>query len=448
MSRIAILCIFILLVQPSRPNTNAIQTGGGSNPNLIERISVSSIPTQANGTSEWPSMSLNGRYTIYHSDAPNLVPNDTNNAQDVFVYDRLTRTTNRVSLGIGGVQGNNRSGFGDVSADGRYITFHSEATNLVPNDTNNSWDVYFRDLQTGEFERISVTSSGQQGNATSIFPDISDDGRFITFYSEATNLVPNDTNGVEDIFLHDRLAGTTERISVSSGGVQANGRSIFPNISSDGRYVVYDSDASNLVANDTNNVTDVFLFDRLTATTRRISVTTTSQQAAGRSSYPVIAANNRQVTFVSFAPNMHPDDPAPNGDIYVRDLVSNTTALISRGLNNQPTNGDSHYPVISADGRFIAYHGEASNIVPGDTNNTADIFLYDGQSGVTKRVSLSANGIQGNGPSNVAAISGNGRVVAFHSPASNLTVGDTNNAYDIFLYLDFPYRAYLPTINR
>lgn len=444
MSRLAILCLFIILFLPIRSNSSPFQTGG-SNSGLIERISVSSIPTQANGTSEWPIISRDGRFVIYHSTASNLVPNDTNNAEDVFLYDRLFRTTERISFGIGGVQGNNRSQFGDLSSDGRYIAFHSEATNFVPNDTNNAWDVFFLDRFTGQFERISVTTSGQQANGSSIFPDISGGGRFITFYSQATNLVPNDTNGVSDIFLHDRLLGTTERISVSSAGVQANGSSIFQDLSADGRYTVYESEATNLVPNDTNNAWDIFLYDRINQTTQLISLNSAGQQGNDRSSYAIIAANNRYVTYVSYATNIDPADPTPNGDIYVRDLVSGTTELISRGLNNQPSNGDSHYPVISSDGRFIAYHSEASNLVPGDTNNVADIFLYDRQTGNTKRVSLSITGQQANGSSNIAAISGNGRFIAFHSLASNLTFGDTNGTIDVFLYLDLPFHTYLPT---
>jgi hypothetical protein len=444
MSRLTILCLFIFFVLPTRSQTPPIQSGG-ANSSLIERISVSSIPTEANGASEWSMISRNGRFVVYHSTASNLVPNDTNNVQDVFLYDRLFRTTERVSNGFGGVQGNNRSQFGDLSSDGRYIVFHSEATNFVPKDTNNAWDAFFLDRITGQFERISVSTTGQQANGLSIFPDISGGGRFVSFYSQATNLVPNDTNNVDDIFLRDRLTGTTERISVSTAGVQANAPSIFQDLSVDGRYTVYESEATNLVPNDTNNVWDVFLYDRIGQTTERISVNSTGQQGDGRSSYAIISTNNRYVTFVSYATNFDPDDPTPNGDIYVRDLISETTELISRGLNSQPSNGESHYPVISNDGRFIAYHSEASNLVPGDTNNAADVFLYDRQTESTKIVSLSITGQQGNDTSNLPTISDNGRFLVFHSWASNLIFGDTNGAIDIFLYLDLPFHVYLPT---
>ncbi len=437
----------LLLFLLTGSNRLLAQTGGGGF-GTIERISVSSNANQGSGTSEWPAISRNGRYIAYHSDAPNLVPNDTNNTHDIFLYDRLTRTTQRVSLNDNGIQGNNRSMFADLSTDGRYLTFHSEATNLVPNDTNNSWDVYFRDLQTGQFERISVTSAGNQANDTSIFPDISGDGRFIAFYSQATDLVPNDTNNTEDIFLHDRLTGTTERISVSSNGTQANGSSIFPDISADGRYVVYDSNASNLVPNDTNNASDIFMYDRINQTTQRISLTSAGEQGNGGSSYAVIAADNRHVTFVSFATNIDPADTDTIGDIYLRDLTTGTTHLISRGFNNQPTDDNSHYPVISSDGRFIAYHSEASNLVPGDTNATNDIFLYDRAEEITHRINLSTTGNQSNGPSSDPAISGNGRIVVFRSLATNLVPGDTNGTADVFLYIGPPFDTYLPSFFR
>lgn len=447
MNRLSFIPIFILLLFLTSSKLPSAATGG---PPLgtIERISVSSIPTQAHGISEWPAISRNGRYIIYHSDAPDLVPNDTNNSHDVFLYDRLTRTTERISLGLGGVQGNNRSMFGDLSTDGRFLTFHSEATNLVPNDTNNAWDVYFHDRLTGQFERISITSAGQQANATSIFPDISGSGRFITFYSEATNLVPNDTNNATDIFLHDRQNQTTERISVSTGGAQANGPSIFPDISADGRYIVYESAAANLVPNDTNATEDIFLYDRINKTTQRINLTTSGQQGNGRASYPIITTNNRFVTYTSYADNMHPDDPDTDGDIYLRDLVSGTTELITRGLNNQPTNGESHYPSISGDGRFLAFHSWAGNLVPGDTNNTIDIFHYDRQNQTTRRVNLTITGSQANAPSTNVTISDNGRFLTFQSNASNLTLDDTNGTADIFLYLDLTYRSYLPAVFR
>lgn len=442
----AILILAILLLVPILTSSNPIPVqSGGSTLGTIERVSLDSGGNQAFGTNRWPNISRNGRFITYHSSASNLVPNDTNNVQDIFLFDRLTHTTERISLGLGGVQPNNRSEFADITDDGRYVVFQSEASNLVPNDTNNDWDIFFRDIQTGQIERISVSSTGAQANGYSLFADISANGRFVTFFSSASNLVPNDTNGRDDIFLFDRQTAQIERVSVSSTGIQSNGFSTFPDISADGLYVVYESIASNLVPNDTNNATDIFLYNRLSRTTQRISLTTTGQQSDGPSSYGVIAVNNRHVTYVSYGANVHPDDPNILGDIYLRDIVAGTTELITYGFDNQPANNNSHYPFISNDGRFIVYHSEADNLVPNDTNNESDIFLKDRQTGITRRVNLSLLGVQGNGPSSNPAISANGRFLVFQSQATNLVPNDTNNSIDTFLYLDLTFRSYLPS---
>ncbi|MFZ0546920.1 MAG: hypothetical protein WAM60_15845 [Candidatus Promineifilaceae bacterium] len=447
MNRRAVLLLGVLLLFQATTGAARVESGGAS-PGVLIRISVSSDNIQSNGLSDWPAISRNGRYMAYHSLASNLVPDDTNNSQDVFLYDLLTQATERVSLGIGGVEGNNQSSFPDLSSDGRFITFHSEASNLVPNDTNNTWDVFLYDRLTGNIERISVSYTGAQTNNTSIFPDISGDGRFIAYYSYATNLVPNDTNGVEDIFLYDRLNQTTKRISVSSSGLQANGSSIFPDISADGRYITFDSEASNLITGDTNNVTDIYLYDRINQTTQRVSIGSNEEEGNGISSYAVISDNDRFVTYGSHASNIDPDDPNAYGDVYVRDLVAGTTELITRGLNNQPTNGDSHYPVLSADGRFVAYHSEASNLVPGDTNNVSDIFLFDHQTGITRLLSQSEAGNLSNGTSYTPAISSDGRFLVFQSSGNNLVPNDTNDVSDIFFYMDLTTHTYFPLFFR
>src|SRR5439155_1129649 len=234
----------------------------------------------------------------------NLVTGDTNAVSDAFVYDRVTGTTERVSVSSAGAEANGTSFAPAISADGRFVAFPSEATNLVPGDTNGATDVLVRDRRTGTTERVSVSSAGAEANGTSFTPAISADGRLVAFASEADDLVIGDTNQAFDVFVHDGMTGTTERVSVDSTGAQANAASIehfCPALSADGRFVAFESDATNLVPVDTNAATDVFVRDRLTATTDRVSVDSTGAQANDRSDFPAISADGSVVAFVSTA---------------------------------------------------------------------------------------------------------------------------------------------------
>ncbi len=224
-----------------------------------ERVSVSSAEAEGNYRSNWSSVSADGRYVAFSSLADNLVAGDTNGVVDVFVRDRVTGITDRVSVSGAGEQGNDWSNWPSISADGRYVAFMSTANNLVAGDTNGSWDVFVRDRVSGETERVNVSSAGAEANGPSGYSVISADGRYVAFMSDATNLVPGDTNGRADVFVRDRMAGETQRVSVSSAGVEADGRSDENSISADGRYVAFGSRASNLVPGDTNGTRDIFV---------------------------------------------------------------------------------------------------------------------------------------------------------------------------------------------
>jgi len=228
-----------------------------------ERVSVDSGGLQGNSWSSTPSISSDGRFVAFRSVASNLVSGDTNSTWDIFVHDRQTSQTTRVSVDSGGLQGNGRSQSTSISSDGRFVAFHSRASNLVPGDTNGTYDIFVHNRQTGQTTRVSVDSGGLQGNSLSEMSSISSDGRFVAFESYASNLVPGDTNGEADIFVHDRQTGQTTRVSVDSGGLQGNNHSDGPmSISSDGRFVAFQSEATNLVPGDTNGRTDIFVHDR------------------------------------------------------------------------------------------------------------------------------------------------------------------------------------------
>ena len=208
----------------------------------------------------------------FTSAADNLVAGDTNGATDIFVHDRLTRTTERVSVSSSGAQANGASELPTISADGRFIAFRSLADNLVSSDTNATWDVFVRDQATGVTQRVSVSSTSGQSSGTSRDPALSADGRYMAFASTSANLVAGDTNGAKDIFVHDRLTSTTSLVSVDSWGSEGNADSYNPSLSADSQRLVFDSDASNLVPGDTNAARDVFVHDLAAGTTSRLSV--------------------------------------------------------------------------------------------------------------------------------------------------------------------------------
>jgi len=345
-------------------------------------------------------------------------------------------TTRRVSVSSTGQQGNNYSWGAAVSADGRLVLLYSEASNLVPGDYNSVPDVFLHEPLSCTTERVSVSNSGQQANGGSSPGGISADGRFVAFSSGASNLVAGDTNGVTDVFVRDRLTGTTERVSLSNEGEQANSFSYCSReaISADGRYVAFSSAAANLVAGDTNGFGDAFVRDRLMGTTERVDVSTSGEQAnKGCWNEPVISADGRVVAFASWATNLVPQDTRGAGQVFVRDTLEGITECVSVSSAGVLGNYHSAYPSLSGDGRLVAFESEASDLVPGDTNNANDIFVHDRSTGTTQRVNVSSAGEQGMGLSESAAISADGRFVAFESGSNNLVAGDTNQSSDAFV---------------
>ena len=403
----------------------------------ITRVSVDSAGNQAIGSSSAQSISADGRFVVFESDASNLVPGDTSNKDDIFVRDTLANTTTRVSVDSAGNQGNSGSGAASISADGRFVTFSSVATNLVPGDTNNKQDIFVRDTLANTTTRVSVDSAGNQANNTSFRSSISANGRFVVFSSEASNLVPGETNNSTDIFVRDTLANTTTRVSISSTGDGANDGSYRPSISADGRFVTFDSDASNLVPGDTNNSTDIFVRDLSTNAITLVSVGSSGERGNDNSFNSSISANGRFVAFHSKATNLVPGDTNNSRDIFVRDLLTNTTTLISVSSSGERGNGDSFNLLspgaISADGRFVGFESAATNLVPGDTTGNQDIFVRDTLANTTTRVSVNSAGNEGNSISYITSISPNGQKVGFSSAATNLVPGDTNFDFDIFV---------------
>ncbi len=406
---------------------------------LTTRVSVSSLGAQGDYYSASPSINADGRWVSFSSGSTNLVIDDTNGKEDIFLHNQVTGKTTIVSTSSNGVKGNGHSWYPSITADGRMISFSSFASNLVSNDKNSHWDVFIKDQVTGETTIASISSAGGRGNGDSWIPSISAEGQFVTFESYASNLVTGDTNGVEDIFVHDQQTGATTRVSISTSGLQGNKSSNQPSISANGQFVAFHSKASNLVIGDTNTKFDVFLHNRNTGETTRISVSSTGEEGNSDSFNPSVSADGRYVAFYSKASNLVNNDSNGNEDIFVHDCQTGETTLMSVSSTGVVGNMGSFHPSISADGRYIAFDSEASNLVSDDTNGVHDIFVHDRQVGETTRVSVSDTGLQGNLYSGIPSISANGNYVSFGSEASNLITGDTNNYSDIFVNLREPY---------
>jgi Tat protein translocase TatC len=416
-----------------------------------ERVSVDSAGNEANSASFDPDVSADSRYVAFLSTASNLVPRDTNNAPDIFVHDRYTQATERVSVSSSGEEASGSSYYPPaISADGRFVVFDSSARNLAPDSEDSCVsdhpacsDVFIHDRVTRVTELVSVDIAGNQSTGRSFAGDLSADGRYVVFSSYASNLVAGDTNNAMDIFVRDRQTRVTERISVDSAGKQADGNSrVHVSMSADGRYVAFVSAANNLVADDTNlcydpfgnqyKCYDVFIHDRQTGSTERVSVDSLGNEGTGHSGQFGISlsADGRYVAFDSEASNLVAADTNDTTDVFIYDRESGATRRVSVDGAGGQANGRSYFPALSADGRFLAFASEASDLVPGDENDQVDIFLSDLATGDVKRVSVSSAGEEANGRSVGPALSGDGTYVAFWSIASNLVSSDHNNTCD------------------
>lgn len=465
---------FQVATTASTPVTFSLDTQG-----TTERVTLAADGGDPDSVSIGTELSADGRYVVFESWASNLVPGDTNESVDVFVYDRKLGITERVSVNSDGEQGNGNSGdFGtNISADGRYVAFHSFATNLVPGDTNGWTDVFVRDRLTGTTERVSVDSDGRQGAAplspngdqirellcrevadrepTNQLEDpflrgahmlaigagvqctmgrdaaISADGRFVAFATTLTGLDERPASVTDDVYrnvyVHDRATGVTvlasigpdgrpwtggepalsadgrivamtlqqptalsplygeppghpppqvyvrnlatghtELVSMSTSGAPAENGAWTADLSADGRYVSFDSTSGNLADGDGNQRYDVFVRDRLTGTTLRASVSSNGDPGELDSAWASISADGRYVAYVSQA-NLA-NGPVGAFDIFVHDLDTRTTTLVSVNSSGEPANDSSGYPKISADGRHIAFGSWASNLDEGDHN--------------------------------------------------------------------------------
>jgi WD40 repeat protein len=402
------------------------------------RVSVNSIEAQAlNGNSYNVFISAGGRFVVFVSKADNLVVDDTNTYPDVFVRDRKLGKTRLVTVSSTGVRSNNASedysNGSPISADGRFIVFSSSADTLVPTDGNGQTDVFIRDLRNHTTKRISVTSSEQEAlHGDSVDPAISANGRFVVFSSTADNLVPNDLNGFHDVFIRDRKTGVTKRVSVNSAEEESHGGGGEASVSADGRYVLFGAISDNLAPGAVDGDEDAYVRDRRQGTTRRVSVSTRGRQANNSVGYMSISNSGRFVVFESNATNLVRHDSNGQQDVFVRDRLNNTTKLVSVTSSEKQVMNWSGYAHVSPSGRFVAFESPAAHLVPGDDNGIIDIFIRDLRNGTTIRVTSRAGGPSPAG-SEYPTVTSDGRFAGFQSDVNNLVANDTNGFTDAFV---------------
>ncbi len=316
---------------------------------------------------EAPVISSGGRYIAFTT----WVIGETSETSmsDVFVHDRQTSITTQVSVNSNEVPGNGWSDHSAISADGRYVAFGSDATNLVDGDTNGASDIFVRDLQTGVTERVSIATDGAEGNSGSYDTSISADGRIVVFASRATNLVSGDTNGGTDIFVRDRLSGTTIRASVNSSGVEANSGASDSSVSGNGRFVSFSSYSSNLMVEDSLGFEHIYVRDLQAGTTTIASVTTDGYQMIGTSEMSVLSADGRYVAFQF-------DDKGDGMPIFVIEVHDRLTGSTSSVVGRYGWEAWSGSPSISADGRLITFSSGGA-LVSGDTNGVTDVYMKE-----------------------------------------------------------------------
>lgn len=413
---------------PSNPRLTNVFTAG------IRAASKSSQGVLGDLDSFVPSISGDGRYVVFASDATNLVPDDSNAAQDIFLHDRVSGSITKISRASTGDPTDDQSTAPSISDDGRFVVFHSLASNIVPGDANGVLDVFLYNRLTGQIELVSsglngAWSDGDSGNAS-----ISGDGRFIAFASVGANIVAGDNNRAADIFLRDMQEKTTIRINVAPGGIEPSAPSDRPFISRNSQFVAFHSATSQLWEGDLNRVFDVFVYDRNTSQIELVSRSSNDAVGNADSSFPTLSGDGRFVVFESMASNLDVNDVNGRSDVFLRDRELGQTRRISVSNTRTPGDENSFSPHISPDGRYVVFESLANALVPGLEGVALDLFLYDRLASRVTRLPFNGAGFPPSESSFAPRISGDGRYVAFHSIAFNLVPADGNASVDVFVF--------------
>lgn len=400
----------------------------------LRRVSIASDYTEADGESYDTAISANGQVIAFTSSATNLVEGDTNNRLDVYLHLPASNSTERISLPRAGQQETSDHSYAPrLSADGRIVLFGSAANNLIVGDGNDLPDIFVRDRQTAITELISVNLAGQSSEGVATIGDISADGRFVTFTSNGDDLVAEGGNGFRQLFLRDRQLQQTYRLVSSNTGGFPNSNIEVGGMSGDSRWILFWTNATNIVPNDTNGRSDVFLLDRFSGQVTRVSMGMNGAQANGDSNGAQLAAGGGFVVFQSLATNLVPTDTNGVTDIFWVAVASGETRRLSVASDGTQSNESSYAPVVTADGRYVFFSSHAYEFDESDNNGAEDIFRHDTVTGETTLWSRKADGEEGNDFSKQVDISNDGAVVAFHTRANNLVPEDRNGVGDILI---------------
>jgi hypothetical protein len=490
-SRGFLLAVWLLALATTVPPAQAVPVQL-----MSSRDASLSLPAGGDDHSVAPSLSSDGRFVVFASAANDLVPGGNNFYNlNVFLRDRAGNTTVLVSVNTNGTGGGNGpSLLGQASTNGQFVVFQSAASDLVANDTNGVTDIFVRDLVAGTTTLVSVSTNGGPANGSSTDPVMTPDGRFVAFLSCASNLVPGDNNGIQDVFVRDRVAGTNYLVSrnATASSSSANPVMATPVITPDGRYVAFFSSAANLVSSvSSSSPGEVYVRDRMAGTTIWASTNAAAKVSAalglsGVPAYhPKLSDNGQYIAFktgllsptgavlilrydtvaaATTAVNtndvggyIEPDDNGgpeitPDGrfiafvkyegtissncSVHVWDARGTADTLVSGNNNDNtvPANTASYAPAISSDGQFVAFLSNATNLVTNAVSNGFHVYLRSLQSGTTQLVDTDTNGVGSTDDTMTSlSLSADGRCVAFSSPDGSLVNGDNNRAEDVFV---------------
>ena len=398
----------------------------------------------ANDDSGRSSFSADGRLLVFESAATNLVPGDTGGQGDIFLRDLQSGSTVRISSGLVSSEANSFSANPDISADGTKIVFESLADNLANGDSNAASDVFIFDIVSNQTIRLSVSSTGTDTDGASVAPKISRDGSVVAFTSAATNLVSGDINQATDVFITHVLGNTTSLVSSSASGIQGNSDSwdARPTLQ-DGARVFFNSFADNLVSNDTNGTNDIFVKNITTGSVDRVNTSSSGNQANDLSRLEAVTPDGRYVLFQSYADNLVANDTNQVRDLFRKDTVSGEVVRVNTASDGTEANAETSTGFLSANGRFVVFESAATNLSPNDANGSDDVFVKDLASGKVAKLSADIVGRALDASSSVSGISDDGRFIAFRTAAPGVTFDDAGDQTDIFtvpnpLYFNAP----------